>query len=65
MISPSEAKTRKQQRDHERYMRHRSERLERQRMYYREHREQVIESVKACQRRRVEKLRALLMHKNE
>ena len=32
-----EAKARRRQQDHERYMRHRDERLAKQRAYYREH----------------------------
>jgi hypothetical protein len=32
-----EAKARRRQKDHERYMRHRDERLAKQRAYYREH----------------------------
>lgn len=33
---------RREQRDHERYLRHRDERLQRQREYYREHREDIL-----------------------
>ena len=33
---------RREQRDHERYLRHRDERLQRQRKYYREHREDIL-----------------------
>lgn len=38
----AEAKTRRQQKDHERYMRHQSERQAKQRDYYQLHREEIL-----------------------
>lgn len=43
---------RRKQLDHERYLRQRDERLERQRAYYRENREKCREAVKKSQRKR-------------
>ena len=48
----------RKERDHERYMRQREERLKRQREYYKANREQCRESVRKCQMRAtVERLR--------
>lgn len=49
MTSPSDesAAERRKRLDHERYMRERPMRLERQRNYYREHREEYTTSVRA------------------
>jgi hypothetical protein len=38
----AEAKTRRQQKDHERYMRSQSERQAKQREYYQTHREEIL-----------------------
>lgn len=43
--------TRRQETDHARYMRHREERLSRQRAYYAANREKCRESVKRSQRK--------------
>ena len=55
--------TRRQQLDRDRYMRHREERLEKQKAYYRENRERCIQKVKECQKRREEYLYMTLMTK--
>lgn len=47
-----EARQRRKQRDHERYMAHREERLARQRTYYILNRESCIASVKQSKRKR-------------
>ena len=50
--------TRRQQLDHERYLRQREERLRKQREYYKANRERCRESVRKCQMRAtVERLR--------
>ena len=46
------------------YMRHRDERLAYMREYYRTHREQVLERVKICQQRRVEREKMKLLMRN-
>jgi len=50
--TPPRGRTRRQQKDHERYMRERDVRLARQREYYATHREQCLKSVKESVRRR-------------
>lgn len=51
-----EAKTRRQQKDHERYIRHRDERLERQRAYYREHPEYYKQKAREWEKRKREEI---------
>ena len=46
MISSTQTMTRRQKLDRERYMRHREARLERQRAYYQEHREDILRKKK-------------------
>ena len=53
--------TRRQQLDHERYLRNREERCAKQRAYYRDHREKVIASVRECEQRRIERLKQQLL----
>ena len=49
----------RKERDHERYMRQRDERLKRQREYYATHREQCRESVRKCRIRATEQYKQL------
>ena len=51
-----EAKARRRQKDHERYMRHRDERLERQRAYYREHPEYYKQKAREWEKRKREEI---------
>lgn len=53
----------RKERDHERYMRQRDERLKRQREYYATHREQCRESVRKSQQQRIQKLKAEILYK--
>lgn len=55
--------TRRQELDHDRYMRQREERLAKQKAYYRENRERCIQKVRECQKRREEYLYMTLMRK--
>lgn len=48
--------------DHERYMRNREERLQKQRDYYRNNTELCKASVKRCKKKRVERERLLLFN---
>ncbi len=56
------SKSRRSQLDHERYMRNREERLQKQRDYYRDNTELCKASVKRCQKKRVEKEKILLFN---
>lgn len=56
------SKLTRKEKDHARYIAHREERLEKQRVYYRLHREQCKAKVKECKRRRDERLRYLLQN---
>lgn len=53
----------RKERDHERYLRQRDERLKRQREYYATHREQCRESVRKSQQQRIQKLKAEILYK--
>ena len=55
--------TRRQQLDHERYLRNLEERCAKQLAYYRDHREKVIASVRECEQRRIERLKQKLFRK--
>lgn len=48
--------------DHERYMRNREERLQKQRDYYRNNTERCKASVNRCKKKRVERERLLLFN---
>lgn len=56
------SESRRSQLDHERYMRNREERLQKQRYYYRDNTELCKASVKRCQKKRVERERLLLFN---
>ena len=56
------SESRRSQLDHERYMRNREERLQKQRDYYRDNTELCKVSVKRCQKKRVERERLLLFN---
>lgn len=45
-------------------MAHQSERQAKQRDYYQNHRDQVRSKVKECQRKRIERERLALLHRN-
>lgn len=51
-----EAKARRRQKDHERYMRHRDERLTKQRAYYREHSEYYKQKARKWEQRKREEI---------
>ena len=51
-----EAKARRQQKDHERYMRHRDERLAKQRAYYREYPEYHKQKAREWEKRKREEI---------
>ena len=51
-----EAKARRQQKDHERYMRHRDERLAKQRAYYRQHPEYHKQKAREWEQRKREEI---------
>ena len=55
MTCHSEERTRRQQKDHERYMAHHDERCARQRAYYAANREKCKESVRRSEQRRAER----------
>lgn len=54
--------SRRRQLDHERYMRNREERLQKQRDYYRDNTELCKASVALCKKKRVERERLLLFN---
>ena len=51
-----EAKARRRQKDHERYMAHRDERLAKQRAYYREHQEYHKQKAREWEKRKREEI---------
>ena len=61
-ISKMRSESRRSQLDHERYMRNREERLQKQRDYYRNNTELCKDSVKRCKKKRVERERFLLFN---
>lgn len=56
------SESRRRQLDHERYMRNREERLQKQRDYYRDNTELCKASVALCKKKRVERERLLLFN---
>lgn len=56
------SESRHSQLDHERYMRNREERLQKQRDYYRDNTELCKASVALCKKKRVERERLLLFN---
>ncbi len=56
------SESRRSQLDHERYIRNRKERLQKQREYYRNNTELCKASVKLCKKKRVERERLLLFN---
>ena len=61
-ISKMRTESRRSQLDHERYMRNREERLQKQRDYYRDNTELCKASAMRCKKKRVERERLLLFN---